>query len=148
MLLVSIDYAHEKLAGLTALLCRIVGGNSELWCDVNCRVVVCEPHNSHVVRYLQSTILYGVEDGEGHRVVESQNGVGWIWQRKQLLGSLYGVFLTYLTAFYYLSVNGNAVFTESLKVSVLAAAYHIEVVWPSNKGNPPTPVSMRCWVAF
>lgn len=35
VLLVSIDYAHEKLAGLTALLCRIVGGYRELWCDVN-----------------------------------------------------------------------------------------------------------------
>ena len=102
-----------------------------------CRIVVGEAHDGYVVRYLEPVLLYRVEDGKGHYIVECQYGIRRIGRREHLVSGFDSILLAYLTAFHQGAVYRYPVFSECLQVTVLAPAYHIEVVRSSDERYPP-----------
>ena len=126
---------QQQAAGGLAHETRLVLDGRELRRDVLGMHVVGEADKGHVLRDAKAELLDGGEGSKGDDVVEGKNGVGRIIALQQTEGGLQGPVVVDAVADHKLSFDGDAVLTQSLQVTVLAAAHHVEVVGTSNESN-------------
>ena len=95
--------------------------------------VVCKTYQSHIVWYSQACLLNSVEGCESDDIVEGEDGIWTVVAAEQIGHGLHSPSEVYLSACHKVAVNGYVVFSQRLKISMLAAAHHVEMVGTSDE---------------